>query len=192
MSLGHQSSEDVAGMNKPVNGELIENLSDQLREFVSKEAASARLPVTLPETDSLVLALKSLIDVSVDLLVETHQVHYVETVIAVTDVLEPPTDSAKTNSKTTAICQPNFSDGRRYRSSLRSKSLAYIASTAKCHIDDAAFVLAFLRAGVQGLMCFYHPTSVRQYAIKRLQRLAFDVVEPSISSGDEQMKNSVD
>jgi len=162
--------------NEPVDGVLIENLSDQLREFVSKEAASARLPDTLSDTNSLVLAFKSLVDVSVDLLVETRQIHYVKTVVAVTDVLQPPTESVVTNSQPTVIYPPNFSDGKRYRHFLRDKLMAYIARTATGHIDDAAFVLAFFRAGVQGLMCYYHPTSVRHYAVKRLQRLAFDVV----------------
>lgn len=168
-------------MNKPVDGVLIENVSDQLREFVSNEAAATRLPATLNGTNSLVLAFKSLIDVSVDLLVETRQVHYVKTLIAVADVLQPPFNCVTRNSQSTAVCPPNFSDGKRYRRFLRAKLLAYIAQTATGHIDDAAFVLAFLRAGVQGLMCFYHPTCVRHYAVKRLQRLAFDVVRFSAS-----------
>ena len=168
-------------MNKPVDGMLIENLSDRLREFVSNEAAGSRLPVTFNETNPLVLAFKSLIDVSVGLLVETHQVHYVKTVIAVTDVLQPPTDAVATNSQPTAVCPPSFGDGKRYRRYLRDKLLAYIASTATGYIDDAAFVLSFLRAGVQGLMCFYHPTSVRHYTVRRLERLAFDIVEPCTS-----------
>jgi len=122
------------------------------------------------------IAYQSLIDVCVDLLRETRQIHYLETCKAVLDVIDPINNSKSIGIRTSGVPDPVFEDNRIYRKFLRDKSLILIHKYTAVYVDDAVFVLTVLQTGVQGLMTYHGPEDVRRYAKKRLGRLSVGIV----------------
>lgn len=167
----------VVGISRPVDGVLIEELSDQFMAFLAEEAVRQKLPSTVGLKEPLYVAYQSLIDVVVDLLRETSQIDYLQTCKAVVDVIAPIKESGENVHKSHGPETTAFEDNRIYRDFLRSKALVFILNSNNAYIDDAVFVLTVLRAGIQGLMTFHSPQSVRQYVQKRLNRLSMDIVE---------------
>lgn len=164
------------GTTKPVDGVLIEKLSDQFMHYLAEECTSKRLPTTVGLKDPLYVAYQALIDVCVDLLRETSQINYLETCKAVVDLIEPIKESAGNVETSSGIPSPRVEDNRNYREFLRAKALVFVLDSNNAYTDDAIFVLTVLRAGLKGLMAYHGPEDVRLYAKERLSRRSVDIV----------------